>query len=148
MAREYFSKLDPKKISDKTFWKTVKPLFSEKYHTTESITLDERHQIIDKDDWIAETFNDFFSNAVKNLGIVNSISPETNSDPIINAVNKYTNHPSIGKIIADEQNDSFSFEFTSVQKVYKEINFLNPPKASLKMRYLHYLLKTTLNVLL
>ena len=52
-----------------------------------------------------------------------------NSDPIINAVNKYTNHPSIRKIIADEQNDSFSFEFTSVQKVYKETNLLNTSKA-------------------
>ena len=122
--------MDPKKISDnKTFWKTVKPLFSEKYHATESIILVERNQIIDKDDCIAETFNDFFSNAVKNLGIVNSISHDTNSDPIINAVNKYTNHPSIRKIIADEQNDSSSFEFTSVQKVYKEINLLNPSKA-------------------
>ena len=119
--REYFSKLDTKKISDnKTFWKTVKPLFSEKYHTTESITLVESNQIIDKDDCIADTFNDLFSNAVKT---------DTNSDPIINAVNKYTNHPSIRKIIAEEQNDSFSFEFTSVQKVYKEINLLNPSKA-------------------
>ena len=46
---------------------TVKPFFSEKYHTTESITLVESNQIIDKDDCIADTFNDFFSNAVKNL---------------------------------------------------------------------------------
>ena len=84
------------------------------------------------------------ANAVKNLVIVNSISPDTNSDPIINVVSKYTNHPSIGKIIAEEQNDSFSFEFTSVEKVCKEIKFTK----SLKMQYLHNLLKPALNFFL
>ena len=50
-------------------------------------------------------------------------------DPITNAINKYTNHPSIMKIIEEEQNDSFSFKFTSIQKVYREITLLNPSKA-------------------
>ena len=38
--KEYYSKLNPETICDnKTFWKTVKPFFSEKSVTTDNITI-------------------------------------------------------------------------------------------------------------
>ena len=107
VKREYFGKLDHKKISDnKIFWKTVKPLFSEK-KSTEAITLVETNQIIDNP--IAHIFNDVFCYVNKNLGIVNTL---------LTQLYKYTNHQSVRKIIVEEQNDSFSFKFTSYN-IYK-----------------------------
>jgi hypothetical protein len=66
----YFEKLQPSSICDnKTFWKTVKPLFSEKTMSTDNITLIENNIIVSEDEKVAEVFNSFFSNAVKNLNI-------------------------------------------------------------------------------
>ena len=51
------------------FWKTIKPLFSDKILTGDNITLVEGSEIIDDSKEIAEMFNCFFSNAVNKLGI-------------------------------------------------------------------------------
>ena len=110
---------------NKTFWKTVLSPFSVKNITqlNQLPQLKVTNLLIRM---IALQIPSMIS-----LAMLSKISPDTNSDPIINAVNKYTNHPtSIRKIIAEEQNDLFSFEFTPVQKkVYKEINLLNPSEA-------------------
>ena len=130
--RDYFNKLDPKLISDnKRFWRVVKPFFSEKSQKSQSITLVENKQIIDNDNLISETFNNFFSNIVENLDIVDNFSSNLNKDedPIVNAINKYENHPSIKKIKENMPNESFSFQYTTINCVYKEIRLLNPSKA-------------------
>ena len=45
--KEYYSKLNPKHISDnKTFWKIVKPFFSEKSVTTDKITIIDDNEMI------------------------------------------------------------------------------------------------------
>ena len=45
--RKYYGNLDPKLIIDnKTFWKTVKPLFSETQKDSRNITLIENEEII------------------------------------------------------------------------------------------------------
>ena len=70
IKKSYYENLQPSNISDnKKFWKTVKPLFSEKTMSSDKITLIENDLIISKDQEVAETFNSFFSNAVKNLNI-------------------------------------------------------------------------------
>ena len=71
-------------LTTKFSGKLLSPFPVKKSHTTESITLVESNQIIDKDNCIGHTFNDFFGNVVKNLGIVKTFSPDTNIDPIIN----------------------------------------------------------------
>ena len=59
--RQYYSKLNPSCVtSNKKFWKTVKPLFSEKVFTGESITLVDKEEIIDDSQAVAEKFSDFF----------------------------------------------------------------------------------------
>ena len=90
----YFEKLHPSKICDnKKFWKS-----SEKCMSTDNITLVENNVILTDDQKIAETFNNFFSNAVKNLNIENYehfsfddfLCKDTeNIDPILRAVEKY-----------------------------------------------------------
>ena len=67
--KNFYGNLNPSIICDnKTFWKIVKPLFSE-VATTQNITLIERNAVIDDDKLISESLNDFFSNAVASLNI-------------------------------------------------------------------------------
>ena len=131
--REYYGKLNPSDISDnKKFWKTVKPFFSEKSVTTDSIAIVENNKIYDDDEKVSEIFNDFFSNAVVNLNIpsCNFNADINESDPIIKANMKYNNHESIIKI-KESKNIQDSFSFTSVENktVENEIYFLNRSKA-------------------
>ena len=56
-------------LDNKTFWKYIKPVLSDKCISKQTITLVEGNKIIDKDDEVAETFCDFFKHAVGNLEI-------------------------------------------------------------------------------
>ena len=68
--KSYFRNLKPSDINDnKTFWRKVKPLFSDKAVSTNNITLIEDNEIIDDDYRIAEIFKEHFENAVNNLNI-------------------------------------------------------------------------------
>ena len=78
-----FNKISTRDITDnKTFWKTVKPLFTDKIQTKSKITLIEKkvvsgvgqgqiasEKVIPKDQVVAEVFNKFFINIVPNLKI-------------------------------------------------------------------------------
>ena len=77
--RNYYSNLNVKDITDnKKFWKTIKPLFSDKTKSAVSITLkDSNNKIVDSQDEVANIFNDYFSKIVSSLQI-----PESNNiDP-------------------------------------------------------------------
>ena len=66
--RSYFEKLDPSAISDnKKFWKSIKPLFSDKVVTTSKITLCDHDEVHDDDAQVAEDFGNFFSKIVTRL---------------------------------------------------------------------------------
>ena len=54
---------------NKKFWKTVKPLFSDKVKAKTVIKLVENDAMIDDDPKIAQIFNEYFVNIVKKLGI-------------------------------------------------------------------------------
>ena len=90
--KNYFNNLNPALITDnKKFWKIVKPLFSEKHFHRESIMLIEDDKIIEDNKQISEIFNNFFTNAVKNLNIqidqnINNV--EDIKDPILRAIKK------------------------------------------------------------
>ena len=111
---EYYKNLNLKDISDnRKFWKTVKPLFSDKVQTNSSITLNENGKILTNELEIAEVFNNFFINITDSLGILreeNSRSPVRTEDPIDIATKKFVSHPSI---IAIRENFKFNqtFEF-------------------------------------
>ena len=138
--KDYFSKLNPSKIADnKNFWKIVKPLFSCKSATTESITIVENNNIFQEDKKVAEIFNEFFSNVVNNLNIEidKEILVEDLNEvyPIRIAIKKYSKHPSIVKINAAPGNiigEKFSFCHTTIDNIYNEIKALNSLKSSPK----------------
>ena len=70
VKKAFYNSLDPTLITDnRMFWKTVKPLLSEKHFSSNKITLLEDDEIISKDSEVAETLNLFFSNVVETLNI-------------------------------------------------------------------------------
>ena len=83
---------------NRKFWKTVNPLFSEKSYSKESISLINKNGSITKNEDLAKTFNNVFSNIVNKLGIERVPDDELNlfniDDPILKAFAKYENHPS------------------------------------------------------
>ena len=63
----------------------------------DKIALIEDNEICDKDDKVSDIFNTFFSNVVSNLDIqyIDVYNqPYDNPHPILNAINKYEEHPS------------------------------------------------------
>ena len=134
--RDYYSNLNPTCVSDnKKFWKTVKPLFSEKGFSSETITLVDKNVIYEEDKKVSEMFNDFFSSVVRNLNIeincnlLNETEDET--DLISRIIKKYESHPSILKIReVYGGTDTLCFEHTTYENLYNEILLLNPIKVS------------------
>ena len=82
--KNHYANLNQKDIADnKQFWRTVKPLLSDKSKSNEKITLVEGDKITSEDKSNAEILNSFFSNAVKNLKIpeFNEINPLAENIP-------------------------------------------------------------------
>ncbi len=133
---DYYRNIDLDNLTDNhKFWKTVKPLFSDKVQVKSAITLIEDGKMVGKDSEIADIFNHFFANITESLGIcvneafmlpVNDIL-----DPIDKVIRKFEPHPSIRKI---KEKITFSnmFEFgeVTVESVSVQIKKLNASKAS------------------
>ena len=101
--RKYYNNLDLKCLKDnRTFWRAVKPLFSEKCATSDKIILVESNKILNDQNLVSDTINTFFTNVTKSRGIEDNYpSPcylDDNTTPITKIINTYSNHPSITKI--------------------------------------------------
>ena len=111
--KNFFSNINTRDITDnKTFWKTVKPFFTDKIKTKSKITLIEKkvvsqeaqeeivsEKIITEDQVVAEVFNKFFISIVPNLKISTDHCYNNDfiatDDQVANAVIKFRNHSSI-----------------------------------------------------
>ena len=122
---------------NKLFWKTVKPFFSNNGSHRGNIKLVEGDKLLQDDSEVAEELNNFFKEAVSTLD-VNEDSYITNtqngihiSDPIEKAITKFKFHPSI-LLIHDKivNQDKFSFKSISKLDTDKEVQLINPKKAS------------------
>ena len=128
--KQYFSNLEPKPkfITDnKKFWKSVKPLSSDKKTVKEIINLTENGEILSSDTDIADRFNDYFSNIVQNL-IIPSKNSIFNMDLCINpalaVVRKYMDHQSIisiNKKMREKGQPKFRFRFVTLEETLKEV---------------------------
>ena len=76
---DYYSNLNHKNVVDnKSFRKYITPHFSDKSSSFDKITLVEKDLIIDQNEAIAKTFNDFFIKVVSNLNITQYEDPSVN----------------------------------------------------------------------
>ena len=133
--KHFYSSLSVNDLKDnKLFWKTMKPLLSDKSKGDHKITLVKGDKIISKEDELAEEFGNFFSNAVKNLNIpdipVNEVSGI--HDQVDKAILKYKDHPSILKIneMVPSTGEVFGFHNVSEDIVLKKVRDLNITKST------------------
>ena len=125
--KKYYNILDVKLITDnKKFWKTVKPLFSDKIKTQNKIVLVYNDDVISDDRQIAEIFNNYFVTVTETLGIAENLDNDRSTegiiDPVEKAIEKYANHPSIKTILTRfPVVAGFSFEHVTVSKIETEI---------------------------
>ena len=134
--RKFFSQLDPKEVGiDKNFWKTFKPLFTDKTSGQNKIALVENENIVNDDKMICEIFNSYFVNITDTLPITappeSDVEITSTTDRVLHSIQKYRNHPSIVRI---KENvgvvDKFEFNFIAPIDVWNEINQLNSSKKS------------------
>ena len=57
---QYYSNLDEKRVTEKTFWKTVKPFLSDKQYPRKKKTLIEENEIVLSDEDTVQVLNTFF----------------------------------------------------------------------------------------
>ena len=106
--RRYYENLNIKNVTDnKLFWKSVKPLLSNKSR------ISEKGEILKTESETAETLNSFFSNIVKNLDFSrysdSDYVTENITDPNLKAIFKYKHHPSILAIQSNCKKRNISF---------------------------------------
>ena len=135
--KRFFNNLNPSFVTDnKLFWKTIKPFFSNKVNYGSQIKLVEKDEVLQDDDQIAKELNKFFMNAVSTLNIkenrfITNRSSDGITDPVDKAIDKYKFHPSILLIQKHLKNhDIFSFKTVDIGDIKKEINSINPKKAT------------------
>ena len=135
--KKYYNNLDLKLFDDnQTFWKRIKPLFSNKQIGLQrNITIVEKGNVISNKKEVAEKLNNFFVESVENLDIeyfVTDINDSPPSNIIDQIVKNYEAHPSIVKIRENTiVTDKFVFIDTTSQIFKDEIRQLYPTKASI-----------------
>ena len=157
--KSFYENLDPKLITDnKTFWKQVKPFFSDRTPHCSSYTLLERNEIVNDDTACAEIFNNFFSQAVHNLNIDRQLhvtNPINTLNPVERAIEMYKTHPSIIKINTMGYNNNsnnndiknnFDFKFVTDINIRNVINNIDCSKAYRKENIPPKLLKENIDI--
>ena len=108
-------------------------MFSDKNSYFSKITLIENDLLLNDDEKISSTLNDFFPNVVCNLNIPPyedpSVNPEQFEDPVVKANEKYKYHPSIKAIKEKNLKKTFTFQTISRSDIKKEILRLDNSKA-------------------
>ena len=131
--RKYYNNLNPKILKDnKTFWQRVKPLFSDKQKGIQSDIIIVENGVTTSDKTkVAEKLNNFFVEAVDNLGIEPHIIQNNNvSKNTQDIIGKYENHPSIKMIKENIKDDNkFSFQDTTPEDLHFQIQNLDTKKA-------------------
>ena len=134
--KQFFNNLNINCITNvKSFWKTVKPSFTEKLKSNQNITIMLDGHIVTEKQNLVDTFNKYFSNIIAELGITNDFSYLCDAnhiaDPVYKAIHRYSNHPSIILINDKLQvNDEFSFSLIDRTIMFAEICKLDSSKAS------------------
>ena len=118
--------------NNKKFWKTVKPVLSDKVTTFRQITLVESDEIISDESKVTNSFSNFFENIIHSLGIKTKECSNNNyslKNPVDIAIKKYEQHLSINLIKENITNDeSFHLLPTEQESILKEIINLDNKK--------------------
>ena len=137
--KKYYNNLDLKILDDnKKFWKSIKPLFSNKHNVSQkNIVIVEIDTITSKNEEVADKLNNFFIKAVEDLEIEQFAPNDINNAHTENIeviIKRYERHPSILRIkgIVNTGNKTFTFTDTTPDVIKDEISKLDPKKASVQ----------------
>ena len=136
--QKYYQSFAISKITDKTFWKTISPLFSNKSYLTNSrIILLKNGDVLSEESKAADTFNKVFSNVVKELKLEKDYNLLTDVIeefyPLLKAIKKYKNHPSILQIKSSFKYPKlFLFKYFHVEDGKRKISNISSKKATPK----------------
>ena len=133
--KNFYNNLETKDVIDNgTFWKTAKPLLSEKVTKQSKINLVEDDKIISHDDQIAKKFCEYFiSIPILNMPGNRYKCPDlSEQDPILKIIDKYKDHPSIKLIKAKSNSQVFKFSQIDIEEVKKAFQSLDPKNAAQK----------------
>ena len=131
----FYNNLNSASITNnKTFWKNVKPMFSDKKTTNININLIDNNDIITDDNKIAKCFKTFFENTVKELNIAMDpliLSKSNHNDIILYNIEKFKRHPSIIKINETfNMETTFTFNFITLNNMGDKIKNLDLTKSN------------------
>ena len=132
LKKTYFKEKLPKGNNVKDFWNYCKPYFTNKgICNDDRIILVENDKILNKDSDISETFNNYFVNITKDLGIFDWADDSSDRSNIFTRMSSFSNHPSI-QMIKDKYQNSFNFKFelVSTDQVIKFIDEIDFNKSS------------------
>ena len=128
IKKSYLESLNTKTITDnRTYWKTVVLLFTEKASGGEKIILTEAEEHIPDDKNICKIFNNFFSNVISDLKIPDYYNyfPQKNTSSLSAIIETFEKHLSILNIKKRKLDSVFSFRKTTQEEVLKVIQDLN-----------------------
>ena len=109
------------------FWKTVKPLISDKYRQNDNITLMENNDVVNETAAVSNIMNEYFINMASDIGTNNTIK---DNDDVKNIVNDYANHESIVRIENNQHTGpKFNFCQVSAEEILNELLKVNIKKS-------------------
>ena len=114
LKKTYFKQKLPKGNNVKDFWNYCKPYFTNKgICNDDRIILVEKNEILNKDSDISETFNKYFVNITKDIGIFDWGDGLFDHLNIFQRISTFDNHPSI-QLIKNKYQNTFKFKFKPV----------------------------------
>ena len=145
--RNFYNNLNVNKITDnKSFWKNVKPSFTEKTLKDEKIVLTENDTTFLEKNKIAGIFRSYFDGIADGLNIKRCEMSKEHNDPILNAIKTFEKHPSILKIKELNSGCRFSFENLYLEGVKKVTRELDITKASQLLNIPTKIIKQNANI--
>ena len=128
--KSYFNNFDISKINDnRSFWKTIVPLFATKTSKSEKIKLNEEGKNVSGNAELCRIFNNYFSKVISNLINNNAVDSNAVSNPLSIATKLFDQHPSIINIKKKKFDSVLNFKKTGSTEVEKAINNLSIVKA-------------------
>ena len=135
--KDYYHSLSMKTLSNqRKFWKTVRPIFSEKAYAEKISSIINDGDIITDNEEIANIMNKFYTNITKSLDI-HDIPVAENEEHIMfdNAIDKiihkFHSHPSVSRIKDTYPTDTlFNFREVGEEQTRKYIDKLDPKKST------------------
>ena len=119
----FYNNLNVKRITDKSkFWQTVTPNFTDKTLKDERITLVDGDKVITEEKDVVKKFKEIFEKIVDTLKIYRPILSDLSDNPVLNAIENFSNHASVLKIKeARDSSDCLSFKLVTTEDICKEI---------------------------